>query len=506
MDSIDFDNYENSLLMDGLSKSYIRYIFKLISNSEILDIEFVLGYFLEDLICFYLKNKKILENYSPEQSARHFFSQFLQYLFCNLVNHVGQVYAKQSAFLIVTKYSDHFFYKIKLADENLVTLWVAPNTKNTALIEACEKVDLKGTIKVLELLIAAFEVNKKERFNESELEDYLLQENHAGFSALTVAWSKSRSFIVDCLLNLGKRINKHPRLFQGFLFQLDKEGKTALMRAIENDNKDLLRSVVEGTGLVYKSKLTVRTLLAYQDKEGSTALIKSAKKNNVDFLRTLFDYAVMAFRGDENLGFKLFILRADRKGLTPLLAASRQGNREAIAMIFSFAKKTDPIMLSLLHSLIMHQDQPEYSALMYACEAGHVDCVEYLLNILLYLQVCMPSTKGMLLQGLNLRNEEGDSVFELAEKKGYVEIVEALTKVFNVASLENRGSLLKLLLTRIYQKDHTPSDTDIFSDWEFIRNLDRMDGDKRRDSDPWFFSQDYPSSSESSGMRRRCSY
>jgi ankyrin repeat protein len=428
MHSIDFDNViRPDPLIDEAIQSTIQFIrAKRLKLGEEINIIHDLNDLQDRLVFTYTEKNIVLPGYTSEQTANIVFSQFLQYLFHNILRTPNQnlVYANIRLANLLINFPDSFYYVLVSGTKNQVTLWVDPSTSETALLGVCRK----SSPHVLELLLrqlqAAFKVTGLSAI-PPEFETYLFYENKRGLSALTITWSYNRKDNEAALLHRVKQCYGAEDTvgFRHFLFQVDATGNSILMKAIERKNKILSASIFDSINRIYdgtKVNEMLQYLLSHQNKRGETALHKAVESNDIIIMNALLDKAVSAFSDITSPGFKRFLLAADQEGITPLILAVKKSNRGMIYSIFQYGIKKDSVYLNNYYKLLMQQDNQGYSALMHAAEAGDTKIFKYLLNTLFNLNyIVIEYDSDRITACLNLKNNQGYTVFQILAQKGH---------------------------------------------------------------------------------------
>ena len=465
MDMLDFTNYLSDPRFDEFERINIPIIYDYIKNNQVLPFMLTLTDLQDGLIFHYTESRKQIGDFSSMESAHIFFSQFLQHLFCYVLQEINDsLYLEVLLKAILNRHVDSFYYHSH-EDIDAITLWIDPHSKETALTRACEQ----SNAEIVGLLLG--NLKKTTRSSKKNLPPeftyYLAHENDEGFSALNSVWVKEKSAVEVCLFQLAEEYFGNPttEAFQRFFFQIDIEGRSAFMRAAERNDSELAFLILEKCHelvRVYDEGI-IQRLFFHQDRAGESILHKAVQLQP-DWL-VFFLYQSTEALGATSHKFRDFLLLADKKGATALLYASQQENRKNLAVLFRYAVNNNVALLDTAITLFRHQDNQGYTALMRAAEGGYIDNVKYLLN----LWVNMHSVgdilyhKDEIFSGLFLKSRQGNSVLQLAANPGHWQVLSHLLDSLELVSTVNRKLLLQTinyaidsednLLTRLYREE-----------------------------------------------------
>lgn len=451
MDIIDFENYMTGLMVDEVARDHINNIYSLIDR-EAFSLALPLRVFHGYLITHYTENKSLIaQGYTPEQMAKSSFSQFLQHLFHYILRRESDGSYVKGRLLNILRNHPDFYYRSVIGHETKVMLWIDPSTGETALTGACRKADQEIVELLLERLKTAFNINRPQSAISPELDSYIFRENHLGHSALIITWLKNKPRNMEHLFAFAKAVygDENTVGFRRFLFQIDSEERSALMRAIEKGKQILVSSILEHTRQAYRgdrASEAMQHLFMQQDKKGETVLHKAIAKNDFIMLDTLFKRSKVIFNGVKTSGFKRFLLTSDNEGTTPLILASKQGTRSIIDLILNYGVKNDVVQLSTIHQLMSQQNNAGYTALMQSVEKGDVNNVRYLLNTLIEKNYRIIGYDiENIFRVLNLKTIQGETILQIAAKKNYWQILDILIETLNYVSLEKTRSMMLTL-------------------------------------------------------------
>jgi ankyrin repeat protein len=464
MDMLDFSNYLSDPRFDEFERINIPIIYDHIKNNQVLPFMLTLTDLQDGLIFHYTENRKQIGDFSSMESANIFFSQFLQHLFCYVLQEINDShYLEVLLKAILNRHVDTFYYHSH-EDIDAITLWIDPHSSETALTRACEQSDAEIVGLLLGNLKKTTRSSKKNL--PPEFTYYLAQENNAGLSALNSVWIKEKNEIEVLLFQLAEEYFGNPskKAFQQFFFQIDPEGRSALMRAVERNNNHLALLILEKCNelMRYDDAITQR-LFFHQDQAGESILHRVVQAE-LDWL-VFFLYQATEVLGATSYKFRDFLCLADKKGATALLHASQQENRKKLAEIFRFAVRNNMVLLDTAITLFRHQDNQGYTALMRAAERGYVENVKYLSNIWINMNSFgdILLHKEELFTGLSLRTRQGYSLLQVAAYPGHWQVLSHLLDSLELVSTVNRKLLLQTinyaidsednLLTRLYREE-----------------------------------------------------
>lgn len=469
---LDFNNYLSDSAFDEFERDHIQAIYTYIEKGKVFDLTLFLTDFREGLLFYYTENRKIVGDYYYAESASIFFSQFLQHLFCYIVQEIeDSTYAEILLKMILNRHPSDFYYRT-YDETGEITLWIDPNSEGTALIEAFRQADQEVVNILIETLKKSFRIYDNSKPIASEFEYYLFHENNLGLSALNIAWIKEKKELETCLFTLAEKLYGNPgeRDFERFLFQIDAKGNSALMRAIERKNENLILLIFERFRELYYSydkeiiQQLIQHLIQHQNLEGETILHK-AIHTSYSLLGFLLRQSADAFGTIKSNKFSDFLLIENRSGETAFSLACQQGKREIIDLLFRSAIKRDIFLLTTANQMMLHQNNQGYSALMLIVEAGHIKSVQYLLNSLLAINRDIDGryNKEAIFSVLSLRSRENYSLLQLAAKRRHWQILDLLLDSLAFISIAHKKMLLETinyakesehnLLTRLYREE-----------------------------------------------------
>jgi len=192
---------------------------------------------------------------------------------------------------------------------------------------------------------------------------------------------------------------KVPRPTVPYLDDLDCDGKTVLMRSIENGNYDMALFFLQSG-----SKLGVC------DCDGNAALHLAVDRKNRRLIELLIQHGA-------NINVQ------DELGCTPLMKAAMQCSLDVIQLLLKYKVN------------VMIRDEQGNTALHHCCKNDAWECAELLID---YLLNGDESTQGI----INWRNNDGDTSLHVACKNGATTISRILTAKGCNSNIENRDGKL----------------------------------------------------------------
>jgi hypothetical protein len=468
MDMLDFSNYLSDPAFDEFERDHIQAVYTYIEKGKVLDLTLFLTDFREGLLFYYTESRKIIGDYYYAESASIFFSQFLQHLFCYILQKIEDSdYVEVLLKMILNRHTSDFYYQT-YDDTGEITLWIDPNSQGTVLIEAFRKANQEVVEILLETLKKAFRMYNTNNPISPEFEYYLFHENNLGLSALNIVWIKEKKDLETCLFNLAEKLYGSPdtKDFQRFLFQIDAKGNSALMRAIERKNENIIVLIFERVRELsdFYNKKIIQYLIQHRNHEGSTILHK-AIQTSPSLLGFLLRQSAAIFGTIRSDKFSDFLLIEDRAGETAFLLACQQNNRKIIDLLFRYALKNNRVSLGTVNKLMLHKNNQGYSALILVVEVGHLKNVQYLLNSLLGINCDIDGryNKEGIFSVLSLQSPEGYSLLQLAAKQRHWQTLDVLLDSLAFLSIANKKTLLETinyakesehnLLTLLYREE-----------------------------------------------------
>jgi ankyrin repeat protein len=449
MDSaIEFDRLEEEPLIGFFIKKDIEAIYRFVTKKNIDALTSALNSFHDKLIDHFNKGKLSLKSFPSEESAKNYFSQFLQHFFYSILQmDLELVYKKQILSNILISHIDNFYYSCTFNDQKITAFWIDKVTKDTALTAVAQR----GDLELLEGLLARLEITFSTEASRSivphELEQYLFHENSLGRSALSLIWLKQDQAMERSLFAFASPYygNLYSKTFERFLFQIDSEGNTAVIRAAARSSIRLFPVIFDNLARIFLSRnsASFRKLLLHENNQGETILHKVIQAQQVSQLELLFEEA-----SEASVEFRSFFLLDKQAKKTPLIEAVKVRNKKIIFKLWEFASKKQTPTWVNAHALLLQQDTEGYTALMRAIEINYREGVNCFLNELFNVHwLVVDYDDEPILEVLKLRQQpiaprgmrpsfiqEKLTVFQLAAKMGNWEILEELIDAVELVS------------------------------------------------------------------------
>lgn len=375
---IDFEEVDKEPLIGRFIKNDVDNIYKLVNDGNIESLNAALNELHNKLITHCNTEKIILKNYFFNDSAKKYFSQFLQYFFYSILKmEIDLLYKKELLNNIFINYKDNFYYQFIFNGQKKTALWLDTSTGDTVLTAVSQRGDSEILDKLLSHLKDLFTVESESDAVPSELEQYLFHENKLGRSALSLIWLRQELTMEKSLFNFASLYYKDSKTFQKFLFQTDATENTALMRSVERKLMRVFYVIVDNLKRIFLEKKSsgFKKLLLHSNEQGETVLLKMIQIENIPQLEYLLNEALFTF--DNTRSFLLFDSQPQK---TPFIEAIKVRNKKIIDTLVTFITENSVISV---HDLLSQQDTEGYTVLMRAIELNYREGFNYFLNILL---------------------------------------------------------------------------------------------------------------------------
>lgn len=464
MDNLDFENIADDLSIGDFINAPIENIKQIIADAEIAQLTSALASLYQDLIAFCTVNNLKLQNYPSKTTANIYFSQFLQYLFHSILKlNVDTVNKKTMLTDILNYPHDLFYYHFYVNGQKEIVFWVEPVTGDTSLTSVCQKSDVTILNKLLECLKKKF-TKEADGVVSKLLENYLFHENKLGRSALSLIWLRQDTSLEASLFEFASFYYEDifSESFQKFLFQIDSQGSTALMRSAKRSLGRLFPTILNNIARIYfgENSLGFQRLLLHLNNEGKSILIKLIQTQQRSRLDQLLNLAVVAFSGIKTPGFRRFLLLDTYPKITPLIEAVKTKDKNILDKLVRFTSDNfkENIVIS---DLLSQQDAEGYTALMHTIKNNYFEGFNYCLNVLMNINWEVQGydyqniLKVLYLRSFQSEFRPGISVFQLAAKTSNWKMFEALIDSLRIVSSGN----IKLTLTEMSYVDETGINT-----------------------------------------------
>ena len=202
----------------------------------------------------------------------------------------------------------------------------------------------------------------------------------------------------------------------------DNKGYTALMYAVEKGRKDIFKTLLNEAADVNK-----------KNHEGKTALMIAVEKENLDCIKLLIEkikkfmqlFRTQSIKNDsvaraqQELNTVANPNIQDNNGKTALMIAVEKGNLKIVKELMGFSILQKMFNLSI-DAKVDIQDNSGWTALMMAVKQGRKDIAKLLLDRKYWILSKKKKT--------DIKNKEGQTALMIAVSKGYSDLVDLLIK------------------------------------------------------------------------------
>jgi len=354
-----------------------------------------------------------------------YFSEVLQHTFYRL-QHTDRL-AGEKAY--VRKVLSAILEKFALNLFQVPDFWIDPEQGYTALmasVSACEKHDQQLGIDLLKHLNAYFSDHKQDLSALIQIKNTSL-----GASVFMIACRRGLTEVVSALLQTAKNVLPTTKAFQDFLTQQDNAGFSPLNTSCAGGHLPVVQELLE----IAERELSpdeFKAFLTHENKDGFSPLNASCKARSLPIVQELLKVAERKLSPDE---FKAFLTHKDSAGFSSLNTSCKAGELPVVRALLDVAERKvveKELSPDEFKAFLTHKNNAGFSPLNTSCAAGHLSVVRELLAVAEKKIAEKKLSPDAFQNFLTNENNDGFSSLNASCTEGYLPIVQALLDVAKI--------------------------------------------------------------------------